>query len=224
VRTESAARSLSAPPAIILGGSSNAVSVARSLGRAGVVVHALGDPRNQVRWSRHLDEFVPMRGSEVQIRTLEWLAAGPREGVILPCDDEGLELVAGHRAELIGLGYIPSEHDDKALLGMLDKERTYELARAAGVPTPFTMTVRGDAGLESIPHGFSFPCAVKPLQSHVFARHLPGVKGAHRRRRAGAWPSRAAGRVAGRRCHAHRDHPGARERVLLLLLLPRRTR
>jgi D-aspartate ligase len=176
LRTGSGARSRSSPPAIILGGSSNAVSVVRSLARGGIRVHALGDPRNQVRWSRHLDEFVPMRGPEVQIRTLEWLAAGPREGVILPCDDEGLELVAGHRAELIGLGYIPSEHDDEALLGMLDKERTYELAHSAGVETPLTMTVRGDAGLESIPRGFSFPCAVKPLQSHVFARHLPGVK------------------------------------------------
>ncbi len=148
----------------------------RSLACAGVRVYALGDPRNQVRWSRHLDEFVPMSGPQVQMRILEWLATGPREGVILPCDDEGLELVARHRAELTNLGYIPSEHDDEVLLGMLDKERTYELAHAAGVETPLTMTVPADAGLEMVPEGFSLPCAVKPLQSHVFALHLPGVK------------------------------------------------
>lgn len=165
-----------APPAIVLGGSSNAVSVARSLGRAGIAVHALGDPRNQVRWSRHLHRFVPMSGDDIQSRTLEWLASGPREGVILPCDDEGLELVARHRAEVTALGYVASEHDDDVLLGMLDKERTYALAHAAGVATPMTMTVRPGMDVDSIGSGFAFPCAVKPLQSHVFARHLPGVK------------------------------------------------
>ena len=164
------------PPAIILGGSSNAVSVARSLGRAGIAVHALGNPHNQVRWSRHVRQFVSMSGADVQSRTLAWLADGPGQGVILPCDDEALELVARHRAELIALGYVASEHDDEVLLGMLDKERTYELAHAAGVATPFTMTVRPGTNMDSIPPGFAFPCAVKPLQSHVFARHLPGVK------------------------------------------------
>jgi D-aspartate ligase len=174
--TRSSSRPSSAPPAIVLGGSSNAVSVVRSLARAGIRVYALGDPRNQVRWSRYLDYFVPMNGVEVQARSLDWLAGGPREGVILPCDDEGLELVARHRAELIGLGYIPSEQDDQVLLDMLDKARTYALARAAGVETPMTLTVQSDAPLDSVPPGFSFPCAVKPLQSHVFARHMPGVK------------------------------------------------
>jgi D-aspartate ligase len=165
-----------APPAIILGGSSNAVSVARSLGRAGVAVHALGDPKNQVRWSRHVAEFAAIKGPDAQSKTLEWLASGPREGVLLPCDDEALELVARHRAELTDLGYVASEHDDEVLLDMLDKGRTYELAAAAGVATPFTMTLRADTELDAVPPGFSFPCAVKPLQSHLFARHLPGVK------------------------------------------------
>lgn len=93
----------------------------------------------------------------------------------MPCDDEALELVARHRAELVQLGYIPSEHDDDVLLAMLDKERTYRLAQAVGVETPMTITLAEDAELDSVA-GFSFPCAVKPLQSYVFARHLPGVK------------------------------------------------
>jgi len=164
------------PPAIVLGGSSNAVSVARSLSRARTQVYALGDPRNQVRWSRHLDVFVPMQGADLQLRFLEWLATGPRNGVLLPCDDEALELIAHHRSELIGWGYIPSEHDDRVLLDMLDKERTYALARAAGVDTPLTATIRSPEEIEVLPDGFGFPCAVKPLRSHVFARHLPGVK------------------------------------------------
>ena len=165
-----------AVPAIVLGGSSNAVSAARSLGRAGIEVYALGDPSNQVRWSRHLAHFVPMAGPEIQERMLRWLSEGPRVGVLMPCDDDALELVARHRAELRELGYVPSEHDDRVLLDMLDKERTYELAHAAGIATPMTLRLRsvGDIGLvgETIP----YPCALKPLQSHVFQRRLPGVK------------------------------------------------
>jgi predicted ATP-grasp superfamily ATP-dependent carboligase len=117
-----------------------------------------------------------MSGPAVQERTLDWLASGPREGVILPCDDEGLELVARKRATLSALGYLSVECDDDVLLAMLDKERTYALARAVGVETPLTTTVSGDRPLSSLPDGFSFPCALKPLQSHLLARHMPGVK------------------------------------------------
>ena len=55
---------------------------------------------------------------------LDWLARGPRSGVVLPRDDEGLELVAGHRETLTGLGYIPIEADDAVLLRMLHKRET----------------------------------------------------------------------------------------------------
>ena len=41
------------PPAILLGGGANALSVARSLGRLGVAVYALEDPGTFVRYSRH---------------------------------------------------------------------------------------------------------------------------------------------------------------------------
>ena len=169
-------RAAGGPPAIVLGGSSNAVSVARSLGRTGIRVHALGPATGQVRWSRHVHEFVAMSGPGVQELTLEWLASGPRHGVILPCDDEGLELVARNRTTLKRLGYVPLECNDEVLLAMLDKERTYALARAAGIETPLTTVVSSNRPLSSLPDGFSFPCALKPLQSHVLARHLPGVK------------------------------------------------
>lgn len=165
------------PPAIILGGSSNAVSVARSLGSTGVRVHALGGATNAVRWSRHLHEFTAVNPKGVQDRMLDWLARGPREGVVLPCDDEALELVARHRATLTALGYVATEANDEVMLAMLDKRATATIARRLGIDAPASVVVRGPGDLEgAAQNGLAFPCAVKPLHSHVFARAFPGVK------------------------------------------------
>jgi D-aspartate ligase len=164
------------PPAVVLGGSSNAVSVARSLAAAGVRVHALGGPSKPVRWSRHVHEFVPIEGDDAQGRMLDWLATGPRAGVILPCDDEALEVVARNRAALAGMGYAATEADDEVLLTMLDKSQTAAIARGLGIDTPTVAVVRGPEELEPLLAGLGFPCAIKPLHSHVFARHFPDVK------------------------------------------------
>jgi D-aspartate ligase len=129
-----------------------------------------------VRWSRHCHRFVVAAGEDVQERTLEWLAGGPREGVVLACDDDGLELIARRRATLAGLGYLPVEADDQVLLAMLDKQRTYALARDLGIETPFTHVPRSEAELESLVDEIGFPCALKPLHSHLLARHMPRTK------------------------------------------------
>ena len=67
------------PPAVLLGGSANAVSVARSLWAAGVPVVALGHADSPVRHSRACDAFVDLgRDDGVQQRWLRWLQDGPR--------------------------------------------------------------------------------------------------------------------------------------------------
>jgi D-aspartate ligase len=166
-----------AVPAVLLGGESIALSVARSLGARGVPVFALGhagyDP---VQWSRHCTSFTHLGSGEgVQERWLEWLETGPRGAVVLPCSDDGLELVASRRPELVAMGYRPLEADDEVVLAMLDKERTYALAREAGIDTPQIVTVRDRATLENVARDFLFPCALKPVHSHHFARHF-GVR------------------------------------------------
>ena len=149
------------------------MSAARSLARSGVRVHALGHHTDPVRASLACHEFTAVgpRGRVVE-RSLAWLEHGPREGVVLPCDDEGVELVARHRAQLEQWGYRAIEAGDEVALAMLDKERTYALARGAEVPTPRTRRVATleDAGEAAA--SLDFPCALKPVQSHVFARHF----------------------------------------------------
>jgi predicted ATP-grasp superfamily ATP-dependent carboligase len=55
---------------------------------------------------------------------------------------------------------------------MLDKLRTYELARAAGVPCPRTWPLDGGVDPAALAGELPFPCALKPLHSHLFARHF----------------------------------------------------
>ena len=162
------------PPAVLLGGETIAVSAARSLAPTGVPVYALGDATDPVRRSRHCHEFVEV-GSKggVQERYMRWLAdSGPRGAVVIPCDDDGIELIARGRARLESLGYLPVEGNDEALLGMLDKERTYALCRQIGVPCPRTATVSTREEAERAAGEFAYPCALKPRESHVFAQHF----------------------------------------------------
>lgn len=160
-------------PAVLLGGAFNALSVARSLWRQGVPVDVLGDGRGGsiARHSRACRTHVPARQSAgVPEQWMRWLLNESEPAVVLPCCDEGIELIAGHRAELRAAGHLPIEANDAASLSMLDKARSYELAREAGVPAPQTLTVQDPAQLHELE--FAFPCGIKPLFSHLFARRF----------------------------------------------------
>jgi D-aspartate ligase len=165
-------RSASNPPAVLLGGTANAVSVARSLSAAGVEVVALGNGGSPVRRSRACARFVDLgREDGVQDRWLAWLLDdGPWGAVVLPCDDDGLELVVRNRRALEELGYVLIEADDGVVLDMLDKNRTYALAGELGIDAPQTFTVRTRADVDAIAGRVAYPCALKPVQSHRFQR------------------------------------------------------
>jgi len=81
-----------------------------------------------------------------------------------------MELLALERTSLSEMGYLPIEADPSLTLAMLDKERTYELARGVGVPTPEVVPVRTRADLDRARTIIPFPCALKPRHSHLFAR------------------------------------------------------
>ena len=166
------------PPAIVLGGDVNAASVARSLGAAGVAVHALGTgAADPVRDSRFCTTYVRFaRGDDLQHRWLHWLrenASQLRGAVLLPCNDDALELIAGSRGALEDVGYRPFEADDEVLATMLDKRRTADLAERIGIPAPQSMVLEDIGSLEQAAARIGFPCGLKPLHAHVLARH-PG--------------------------------------------------
>jgi D-aspartate ligase len=166
---------LTARPAVLLGGDATAVPVARSLGRAGISVLALGGPDDPVRRSGHVHDYVDVgTGEAVQERFLEWLLGPAAASVVLPCSDEGLELIAHNRALLTARDHIVLEADDQKLLDVLDKERTHELAVAHGIPVPRTTTVHDADQLRRAVEEIGFPCALKPLHAHEFRRVFDG--------------------------------------------------
>jgi D-aspartate ligase len=167
---------LAGPPLLVLGGAANAVSAARSLGRRGVTVYAVGTAWSPARWSRHVRDYALLEGPSLQDQMLDRLAAGPHEGVLLPCDDEALELVARNRAELETLGYLPVEADDEVVLAMLDKGRTYALARQHGVAAPRAHVLEDACDLAALAESLEFPLALKPVHSHLLARARPRTK------------------------------------------------
>lgn len=155
-----------------------AVPVARSLGRAGISVQALGRRNDPVRRSRYVDRYVDLgNDGDLQERWLEWLTSVAEPGgVVLPCADEGLELVARNRAALDEHGLVPIEADDAKLLDMLDKERTHAHALERGIPVPLTATVRTVEELHAAVERIGFPCALKPLHAHELRKAF-GKKG-----------------------------------------------
>jgi D-aspartate ligase len=163
------------PPAVILGSTGSALSLTRSLGRIGVPVFVLGNggwaPAAASRYcSRHVD----FGGGEGVIEGWRnWLDRdGPPGAVLLPPGDEGLELVIRHRTALLERGYRLPETAGETSAAMLDKSRTYELAREAGIPCPRTWTLRDASEVAALRDELPFPCALKPVHSHLFAKRF----------------------------------------------------
>ena len=158
------------PPAAILGGGVTALSVARSLAPAGITTYVLDRPSSPARFSRAVTEFVDVGGERPQERMLEWLEAADRGAVVLAGADDGVELLARDGARLRARGYHPAEADPRVLGAMLDKLRTYELAREHGIPAPRVIRIADHRDLAAATQQLQFPCVLKPAQSHLFAR------------------------------------------------------
>ena len=163
--------SATSPPVYLLGGLESALSVTRSLSRRGVEVHASGSPVSPVRFSRHRSSFHIADGDLDSVWS-GWLSAMPRGGLVFPCEDEALEFVARHRRLLEEAGLRVLYADDAAVLAMLDKDRTYAIARDAGVAAPETVRVQLPDDLDAAMGRIGFPCALKPTHIHEFSRHF----------------------------------------------------
>jgi predicted ATP-grasp superfamily ATP-dependent carboligase len=168
-------------PAVVLGGAETALSVARSLGGVGVPVTILSDGATNClarrsRFCHRYVHFVSGPSGDIKALWLDWLVHH-EAAVVLPCSDEGVELVARHRTELVEAGHRPIEAADDVLLTMLDKQATYRLAAQIGVRAPRTATAhsREEAQL-ALEEGLTFPCAVKPTRSDMFVRLRPEYK------------------------------------------------
>jgi predicted ATP-grasp superfamily ATP-dependent carboligase len=156
---------------IILGGGANVLSVARSLGRAGVNVYAINEDPAYVRHSRYC-RWLPVPGDAPDC----WgpFLVGPdterfRGAVLLACSDDGIEVIARHR-EGLSARFLLDDSNTTAQLCMLNKLRTYHEAEAAGVPTPRFWAAGTREQVVALRGSLVFPLIVKPLHTHIFER------------------------------------------------------
>jgi predicted ATP-grasp superfamily ATP-dependent carboligase len=162
-------------PALVLGGAANALSVVRSLGRAGVPVWVLAAPDCPARHSRYA-RTVPFDDADKPEESWADFLLSPqseslRGAVLLPCCDPALDLVARHHDELAAKFRL-DEVNPQARVAMLDKVRIYQTAAAAGVATPRFWILRPGQDLHELRAELPYPLIVKPSHTHVFRQHF----------------------------------------------------
>jgi len=166
------------PPAILAGANMvTAMSLIRSLARAGVDVRLLCRPGavpSYSRYARRLPADGPGPQADLWLRYL----LGPRSddlrgAVLLACNDDALELLLEHR-DVLAEKYRLDVCDPGAQRAMLDKLATYRVAATAGVPTPRFWPAASAQDVEAHRDEYAYPLMLKPLYAHQFKKVLEG--------------------------------------------------
>ena len=166
------------PPVLILGGTENALSLARSLGRHGIDVYAAVLQHEAVRFSRYCQRSFALTHNQPVKEQWRALLFDRREplvqgGLIFPCSDEAVEFVAENRAAL-QQEYILDDATPEIQLAMLDKKSTLQLAKSVRIAIPNFWAIDHVDGLEKILPEILFPVVVKPIHSHLFQKVFAG--------------------------------------------------
>ena len=157
-------------PAVVLGGTANALSIVRSLGRAGIESYAINYPQAPVKYSRFCKWIdIPAAPGTEEEAWLRYLVGHEsnnlRSGVLLAACDEAIELIAKHRQALSEKFRLDISNPE-AQLCMLNKLCTYQAAQRAGVPTPKFWVTDKREQIEKLEDELVFPLIVRPLLSH----------------------------------------------------------
>jgi D-aspartate ligase len=165
-------RQLAGPPVIIVGGNANALSIAWSLGRAGVEIYAINAPQELVKYSRFCKWIEIARGSgTLQEDWAAYLLGSESEhlrgSVLLAASDVAIELIATYRQQL-SRKFRLDLSNPAAQLCMLDKLCTYRAARAVGVPTPKFWVAETREQIRNLKDDLVYPLILKPILSHEF--------------------------------------------------------
>jgi D-aspartate ligase len=152
-------------PAIVVGGSQNALSVARNLGRYGIRVVAVNYPHEPIRFSRYARYIDAGRSPEDWSRFLLGQESDHLQGsVLLACSDEAISIIVTHHAAL-SRRFLLEEGDPAVRRDLLDKFTIYQRAEEAGIPTVAYWLVRSNEELEKSMAELRFPVIMKPLYS-----------------------------------------------------------
>jgi D-aspartate ligase len=165
----------------VLSGHLAAMGVIRCLGVAKVpVVNVYYATSDFSHVSKHVRERIrsphPEREEQAFIDVLIECAARFGKCFLIPANDATLGVVSRRKRDLEAY-HVVACADWPVTEKLLDKKHTYDLAHAIGVPAPRTETPESASHLERIGATFTFPCVIKPRESHRYAEVF-GVKAA----------------------------------------------
>lgn len=168
------------PPVLLLGGMENSLSIVRSLGKRGIRVFVAAKSSCFALRSRFCArKFVIPKHVDSQEYWYELLLSrddAELQGcVVFVCGDDAVNFIASNKS-LLEPKYLLEEQDANLRLAMLNKQKTAELGRSVGVPTPSYWEVKSTDDISGIESMVNFPAIIKPLYSHLFQRVYKGKK------------------------------------------------
>lgn len=160
-------------PAVVLSGYTTALAVVRSLGAAGVPVVVL---HHDARHIAQTSQFVTLavRVPDPMVDETGFIDAVMEQGrrfeggVLIPTSDESVVAASRHKTRLQER-YLVACPEWDITERFIDKTKTYELARANGIPAPRTVVPVGPEDLAACAAEVGVPALVKPAESHLFA-------------------------------------------------------
>ena len=167
-------------PVLILGGSENALSITRSLGRLGIPTYvSVSNGKNALYSKYTIQNFPYFNKKNVAEFWSELLLSGQNKflhgSVILSCNDDAVEFFIKNR-EVLETKYILDHTNADIQLAMLDKKKTLQMARSLGISTPNFWDVDKPSDLDSLTNEIKFPVMIKPIHSHLFQKQFGGKK------------------------------------------------
>lgn len=162
--------------AIVLGASTNALSVARSLGRAGLRVTVAETTDNRpVRSSCHVHSYVVLNDvDDADIaRQIVSLAGNGEKPFLIATSDRFAMLVARFQG-LLRQHYHFVTPAFEVIEAIIDKAALYETARAHGIPQPAFHVVASSSDIEPAVRAVPTPCYVKPALGYRWRRFKHG--------------------------------------------------
>lgn len=156
---------------VVLGGDSQGLGIARSLGRHGIPVCVIDDETSISRVSRYVQHTVRVRDLRSESSLLDALTLARRKHglsgwVLYPTRDENVAALAANRDALTQDFRVPTP-ELASVRHVWDKRETYRLAEKLSIPIPRTWFPRSEADVAAI--DMDAPLIVKPaIKEHFF--------------------------------------------------------
>jgi len=159
--------------AIVLSSHTAGLGVIRALGAKGVPVIAFYYDKNDMGYvSKHVQKKVnishPGQNQESILGQLTECAKSHGRCFLVPADDVALTFLSKNKGTLQENFWVACT-DWRIAEKFINKVYTYEMAERHGIPHPKTFFPKSLAELESCEKGITYPCLIKPCQSHCYA-------------------------------------------------------